>query len=70
MGLDDRVWRCPGHKLSRMPYKQGLDMMDRLRHQSAVAREARVQESLNEIDPGIGVLGELLADSLALNKPN
>ena len=70
MKFEMPVWKCPDHRLSDMSFLQGRDTMDRLRSQSAAAQVARADKAAEDIDPDLGILGDILADSLALNIPN
>jgi len=70
MTFEMPVWKCPDHRLSDMSHLQAVDLMDMLRSQSASAHRARADKESESIDPDLGILGDILADSLALNKPN
>ena len=63
-------FRCPDHKSARMTMPQGLDTLERLRAQSSQAVAARAEEAREDIDPDLDILGDLLAESVALNNRN
>jgi hypothetical protein len=64
-----KAWMClvESHASARMPISAGMDTLERLRAQASRVEKVMADKLIEGIDPGIDILGDILADRLALN---